>query len=84
MDDNRVVMNATPTAEETSAALAATNTDPELIRLFEDELAPLEEDEAHAIGHGQMKRLEEIRDDMAAIKSRINARLDQLALPHLY
>lgn len=77
-------MNAPPTAEETSAAMAATNTDAELNRLFDEELAPLEEDEAHAIGHGQFKRLDEIRDDMADIKKRINARLAKLGLVPLY
>ena len=75
MGDNGVVMNA---------AFTATNTDPELIRLFEDELAPLEEDEAAAIGSHRAEWLAEIRTGMAAIKSRINARLAELALPPLF
>lgn len=77
-------MNAHPTAEETSASLAATNTDPVLIALFDDELAPLQSDEDHAIGHEQFKRLGEIRDDMAVIKRKINARLAELKLAPLY
>lgn len=80
----RVVMNAHPTAEETSASLAATNTDPVLITLFDDELAPLEEDEAAAIGSRQTPRLAEIRADMAVIKQKINARLAELKLAPLY
>jgi len=65
-------------------SIDASLTDPELIRLFEEELAPLESDEAHVIGHEQFKRLAEIRDDMAAIKRRINARLAELGDAPLY
>lgn len=77
-------MNAFPTAEETSASMAATNTDPELIHLFEDELAPLEEDEAAAIGNHRTDWLADIRARMATIKTRINARLAELVLPPLF
>lgn len=77
-------MNTPPSHAATSAALAATNTDPALIALFEDELAPLESDESHAISHEQFKRLAEIREDMAAIKKRINARLAELGHVPLY
>lgn len=77
-------MTTSPSHAETSASLAATNTDSVLIALFEDDLAPLESDEEHAISHEQFKRLAEIREDMAAIKKRINARLAELGHVPLY
>ena len=77
-------MNTPPSPTATSAALAATNTDLALIALFEDDLAPLESDEEHAISHEQFKRLAEIREDMASIKKRINARLTALGHVPLY
>lgn len=67
-----------------AASMEASRQDAELIRLFDDELAPLESDEEHAISHEQFKRLDDIRDDMTAVKRRIDARLAALGHAPLY
>lgn len=67
-----------------AASMNAIRHDAELIRLFDEELAPLESEEEHAISHEQFKRLDDIRDDMAEVKRRINARLKAIHHHPLY